>query len=98
MPLMLALGAMPLTPRLTGNLLENTKSTLVDVMAALDELAHATHSNDHKRYMRALTEANRCGLSDEQIRDSYQWGRLRLGEARFNKPTSFNWRGEQRTT
>ncbi|WP_257478344.1 hypothetical protein [Acidipropionibacterium jensenii] len=50
----------------------NTTATLFEVQQGLDE------------YRRALDQAHRLALTDDQILDSYRWGRRGAGAADFD--------------
>lgn len=68
-------------------MVNRTPPNTAAVMGTLDELAAAARTRDARRYRAAYNHAQAQGLSEEQIRDAYDWGRD--GSTR-----RFDWRGE----
>ena len=62
----------------------NTTATLFEVQQGLDELSAAARADQLDEYRRALDQAHRLALTDDQILDSYRWGRRGLGAADFD--------------
>ncbi len=58
--------------------------TIAQVTEALDMLSLAAKSDDHAGYRAALDDARRIGVTDDQIRDAYRWGRRGRGGAFFD--------------
>lgn len=69
-----------------------TRPTISEVLGTLDELAAATRTRDLDRYTAALEVAHDQDLSDEQIRDSYDWG----GRTSGHRWPNWDWRGSVR--
>lgn len=59
-------------------------ATLTRTQNALDALAAAARGGDRTAYRIRLHDAQLVGLTEEQIRDSYQWGRRGMGAAGFD--------------
>lgn len=64
--------------------------TLAEVQGTLDELSAAARAEDGERYRTALEVARTQGLTEDQIKDAYQWGRRGQGAA-----ATFGWAARQ---
>lgn len=64
--------------------------SLAELMGTLNELGAAARTGEGDRYRAALNLAERQGVTQDQIRDAYQWGRRGLGAA----AAGFDWRGK----
>lgn len=59
-------------------------SSLQDVMRTLNELASVARSGDIHEYRRLVKRADELGITEDQIKDSYKYGRRDIGDAEFN--------------
>lgn len=68
------------------------RASIGEVLGTLDELAQATRAHDRGAYTIALEVAATQRLSDDQIRDAYDWG---TKTSRAGWP-AFDWQGRVR--